>query len=176
MTLRSRQHDGRAPQDDARAVHHRGACEGQGRGRRRICILTEQRRQGREGRRRRKTAATGDGGRKDDEDEDSEGRRGRCAGRQGAGEDRDQRGARGRYRLDRAGSSSAFARWARTRTWSIDFKFQNVPFVLNILDSLAGDDRFVDLRKRTRSHRILTKVEEATEDQRKTSLDEQRSS
>ena len=55
----------------------------------------------------------------------------------------------------------------------IDFKFQNIPFALNILDSLAGDDRFIDLRKRTRSHRILTKVEEATEDQRKASLDEQ---
>ena len=55
----------------------------------------------------------------------------------------------------------------------IDCKFQNVPFVLNILDSLAGDDRFVDLRKRTRPHRILTKIEEATEEYRKTSLDEQ---
>jgi ABC-2 type transport system permease protein len=55
----------------------------------------------------------------------------------------------------------------------IDFKFQNVAFVLNILDSLANDDRFVDLRKRSRSHRILAKVDEATEDQRKASLDEQ---
>jgi ABC-2 type transport system permease protein len=55
----------------------------------------------------------------------------------------------------------------------IDWKFQNVTFVLNILDSLAGDDRFIDLRKRTRPHRILTKVEEATEDFRKVSLDEQ---
>ncbi len=55
----------------------------------------------------------------------------------------------------------------------IDFKFQNVSFVLNILDSLAKDDRFIELRKRTRSHRILTKVEEATEEQRKASLDEQ---
>ena len=55
----------------------------------------------------------------------------------------------------------------------IDFKFQNVAFVLNILDELAGDDRFIDLRKRTRSHRILEKVEEATEEQRKESLDEQ---
>jgi len=55
----------------------------------------------------------------------------------------------------------------------IDFKFQNVAFVLNILDELAGDDRFVDLRKRSRSHRILTRVEEATEDYRKASLDEQ---
>jgi ABC-2 type transport system permease protein len=55
----------------------------------------------------------------------------------------------------------------------IDFKFQNVAFVLNILDSLAKDDRFVDLRKRSRSHRILTKIEEATEEQRKASLNEQ---
>ncbi|MEX0613954.1 MAG: Gldg family protein, partial [Pirellulales bacterium] len=55
----------------------------------------------------------------------------------------------------------------------IDFKFQNVAFVLNILDSLAGDDRFVDLRKRTRAHRILTKIEEATEDYRQASLEEQ---
>jgi ABC-2 type transport system permease protein len=55
----------------------------------------------------------------------------------------------------------------------IDFKFQNVAFVLNILDELAGDDRFIDLRKRTRSHRILAKVEEATEDYREASLKEQ---
>jgi ABC-2 type transport system permease protein len=55
----------------------------------------------------------------------------------------------------------------------IDWKFQNVSFVLNILDSLAGDDRFIDLRKRSRSHRILTKVEEATEEYRKASLEEQ---
>jgi ABC-2 type transport system permease protein len=54
-----------------------------------------------------------------------------------------------------------------------DFKFQNVTFVLNILDELAGDDRFTDLRKRTRAHRILTRVEEATEDYRRASLDEQ---
>lgn len=55
----------------------------------------------------------------------------------------------------------------------IDFKFQNVAFVLNILDSLANDDRFIDLRKRTQAHRILTKVEEATEDQRQAALKEQ---
>jgi ABC-2 type transport system permease protein len=55
----------------------------------------------------------------------------------------------------------------------IDFKFQNIPFALNILDSLAGDKRFLDLRKRTRSHRTLTKIEEATEDQRRQALDDQ---
>jgi ABC-type uncharacterized transport system involved in gliding motility auxiliary subunit len=55
----------------------------------------------------------------------------------------------------------------------IDWKFQNVTFVLNMLDSLAGDDRFVALRKRTRPHRILTKIEEATDEFRKESLDKQ---
>jgi ABC-2 type transport system permease protein len=55
----------------------------------------------------------------------------------------------------------------------IDFKFQNVAFVLNILDSLADDERFIDLRKRALSHRILTKIEEATEDQRQAALKEQ---
>jgi ABC-2 type transport system permease protein len=54
----------------------------------------------------------------------------------------------------------------------VDWKFQNVTFVLNILDSLAKDDRFIDLRKRTRSHRILTKVEEATETYRQAALEE----
>jgi ABC-2 type transport system permease protein len=52
----------------------------------------------------------------------------------------------------------------------IDFRFQNVAFVLNILDSLADDELFVDLRKRTLSHRILTNIEEATEDQRTAAL------
>jgi ABC-2 type transport system permease protein len=66
--------------------------------------------------------------------------------------------------------------WLRERgqdaDFVIDWKFQNVTFVLNILDSLAGDDRFIDLRKRTRSHRILTKIEEATEEYRQASLEE----
>jgi ABC-2 type transport system permease protein len=56
--------------------------------------------------------------------------------------------------------------------WVTDFKFQNVPYVLNILDDLADDNRFVDLRKRTRSHRMLTKVDAATEEFRTKSLNE----
>jgi ABC-2 type transport system permease protein len=55
----------------------------------------------------------------------------------------------------------------------IDFKFQNVTFVLNILDQLAGDDRFIEIRKRTRPHRILTNIEEATEEYRQRSVKEQ---
>jgi ABC-2 type transport system permease protein len=67
--------------------------------------------------------------------------------------------------------------WIRERgqdaDFVIDWKFQNVTFVLNILDSLASDDRYIDLRKRTRPHRILTKIEEATEEYRQASLEEQ---
>lgn len=48
----------------------------------------------------------------------------------------------------------------------VQWNFQNVAFVLNALDALAGDDRFLEVRKRTRRHRILEKIEEATEDYR----------
>jgi ABC-2 type transport system permease protein len=61
----------------------------------------------------------------------------------------------------------------KTEDMPIDWKFQNVTFVLNILDDLAGDDRFIEIRKRTRPHRILTRIEEATEAYQKSSLDEQ---
>jgi ABC-2 type transport system permease protein len=57
----------------------------------------------------------------------------------------------------------------------IQFKFQNIPFALNILDALTGDKdaSFIDLRKRTRTHRTLAKIEEATEEQSKQALKEQ---
>ncbi|QDV75556.1 Gldg family protein [Botrimarina mediterranea] len=48
----------------------------------------------------------------------------------------------------------------------VQWNFQNVAFVLNTLDSLAGDDRFLEVRKRTRNHRILEKIEEATKKHR----------
>jgi ABC-2 type transport system permease protein len=47
------------------------------------------------------------------------------------------------------------------------FDFDNVSFALNALDSLAGDDRFLDLRKRRAQHRTLTKIDKATEKARK---------
>ncbi len=49
----------------------------------------------------------------------------------------------------------------------IRFDFDNVTFVLNVLDFLAGDDRFLDLRKRRPKHRTLTRVERATEQARR---------
>ena len=54
----------------------------------------------------------------------------------------------------------------------LDLRFDNVTFVLNVLDSLAGDDRFVEIRKRRPVHRTLTAIERATEDSRKKTADE----
>jgi len=45
--------------------------------------------------------------------------------------------------------------------------FDNVTFVLNTLDELAGDQRFIDIRKRRPMHRRLTKIDDATAEARK---------
>ncbi len=44
----------------------------------------------------------------------------------------------------------------------LDLQFDNVTFILNVLDSLAGDDRFIEIRKRRPVHRTLTRVEART--------------
>jgi ABC-2 type transport system permease protein len=49
----------------------------------------------------------------------------------------------------------------------IRFDFDNVTFVLNVLDSLAGDDRFLTIRKRRPAHRTLTRIEAGTEEARR---------
>jgi len=49
----------------------------------------------------------------------------------------------------------------------IHFDFDNVTFVLNLLDSLAGDERFIEIRKRRPTHRTLTRIDERTEAARK---------
>lgn len=49
------------------------------------------------------------------------------------------------------------------------FDFDNVTFVLDVLDKLAGDNRFLEIRKRRAAHRTLTKIDEATETARKAS-------
>jgi ABC-2 type transport system permease protein len=52
---------------------------------------------------------------------------------------------------------------------------QNVTFILNIIDSLSGDDRFIEIRKRAREHRALAKIDEATRESREqASKDEQK--
>ncbi len=44
----------------------------------------------------------------------------------------------------------------------VQLNLDNVAFVLNTLDTLAGDDRFIDIRKRRPQHRSLTRLESWT--------------
>lgn len=46
----------------------------------------------------------------------------------------------------------------------LNFDFDNVTFVLNTLDQLAGEDRFINIRKRRRAHRTLTTIDRYMED------------
>jgi len=48
----------------------------------------------------------------------------------------------------------------------IDFNFDNVTYVLNVLDVLAGDERFVGIRGRRPHHRTLTRIDELTRDKK----------
>ena len=57
----------------------------------------------------------------------------------------------------------------RFAKWQVD----NVPFVLNILDDLAGDSRFIEIRKRRPLHRELTAIKRLA-DQAKVSRDKAR--
>ncbi len=51
----------------------------------------------------------------------------------------------------------------------IHFEFDNVTFVLNVLDELAGDSDFLEIRKRRRKHRTLTQIQDRTEAAREAS-------
>ncbi len=48
----------------------------------------------------------------------------------------------------------------------VHFEFDNVTFMLNVLDALAGDNRFIEIRKRRRIHRPLARIEQQTEQAR----------
>jgi ABC-2 type transport system permease protein len=54
----------------------------------------------------------------------------------------------------------------------IKLNFDNVTFMLNTLDSLAGDDRFIAVRSRRPKHRILTRIANLTKDAREESMEE----
>ncbi|HOP77700.1 MAG TPA: hypothetical protein PLD05_09415, partial [Thermogutta sp.] len=45
----------------------------------------------------------------------------------------------------------------------LKLSFDNVTMVLNLIDRVSGDDRFIDIRNRRPKHRTLTTIERATE-------------
>ena len=56
----------------------------------------------------------------------------------------------------------------------IRFDFDNVTFVMNVLDELAGDRRFIDIRKRRPQHRTLERIDQVTEVSRKAAASERK--
>jgi ABC-2 type transport system permease protein len=57
--------------------------------------------------------------------------------------------------------------------FDVNWKLQNVTFLLNMLDYLAGEHDFIEIRKRERTHRLLTQIEQETSDARLSSLEKQ---
>ena len=55
-----------------------------------------------------------------------------------------------------------------------NFRFDNVPFVLNIVDAVAGDERFLEIRKRKPRHSTLQTIESASAKARAQELEDQR--
>ncbi|MGL6194979.1 MAG: Gldg family protein, partial [Thermoguttaceae bacterium] len=45
----------------------------------------------------------------------------------------------------------------------INLDFENVPFILNTIDSVAGDDRFLEIRTRRPVHRTLKRIDDVTD-------------
>ncbi|MCA9089307.1 MAG: Gldg family protein [Planctomycetaceae bacterium] len=56
----------------------------------------------------------------------------------------------------------------------MDLKLDNVLFVLNCVDYLAGDERYIELRKRRAMHRSLTRIEKQTSQYDRRRSDEMR--
>jgi ABC-2 type transport system permease protein len=51
---------------------------------------------------------------------------------------------------------------------------QNVTLILNVIDKLAGDDRFLEIRKRAPVHRTLTLIDQATQGYREEAAKEEK--
>lgn len=45
---------------------------------------------------------------------------------------------------------------------AVDFRFDNVPFVCNVIDAVSGDNRFLEIRKRKPKHSTLVSLEKKT--------------
>ena len=56
----------------------------------------------------------------------------------------------------------------------INLDFDNVTFVLNAIDSIAGDERFLEIRSRRSKHRTLSKFDEHTDSIRAATMETRR--
>ncbi len=65
--------------------------------------------------------------------------------------------------LDCLSSQFLMIRAAGAQDTVADFRFDNVPFVLNIVDSLVGDDSYLEIRKRKRRYGTLKVVDKEIE-------------
>jgi ABC-2 type transport system permease protein len=54
---------------------------------------------------------------------------------------------------------------------AVNFHFDNVPFVCNVIDAVAGDNRFLEIRKRKPKHSTLRSLEKKTADARSAEQD-----
>ncbi len=68
--------------------------------------------------------------------------------------------------------SSAFIALRANPDSEIEWNFDNVPFVLNVIDSLAGDDSLLEVRKRKTRFSSLKLVDLKTDDARQKSIKE----
>lgn len=57
-----------------------------------------------------------------------------------------------------------FRQQTRDSERELDLSLDNITFTLNVLDALADDDRFIEIRKRRPKHRVLATIEEKTKD------------
>ena len=75
--------------------------------------------------------------------------------------------------IDLMNSQFAYFRAGRDRlNDDFNFRFDNVTFVLNVIDSLAGDDRFIEIRKRKPKFSTLQQVEDMVQSARQKEFDE----
>jgi ABC-2 type transport system permease protein len=57
-------------------------------------------------------------------------------------------------------ADGVFALRSQAQDLEYGIRLDNIVFVLNVLDSLSGDERFVEIRKRRPAHRTLTAIED----------------
>jgi ABC-2 type transport system permease protein len=61
---------------------------------------------------------------------------------------------------------SEFLRMRNEPNTEVTFRFDNVPLALNIVDAVAGDNRFLEIRKRKPRHSTLQRIERRAADAR----------